>query len=423
MKHGSLLALLPSGVTGTQHTGPGATDLAVHILSHQRHDPATGADVALSSYADVQVAQILSDTYVFPLGKTGDSLMLSGLKIAAGYLAERAADDWLEIARRNQAQTGDTTPPMPDADEADQLMDRAHEATERIFAPCMNAPVASLFQTHYRGGREFLRLAWEGLPEDLVPASRRPSASVTAQAAKDYDPYGLQGTSDYDVDRPLAYREQVGNFVFTMTYRHEYPQVDDERLGTAFAVFHDAHTDVLVAAVELKLIRVPPIQSSADLVYVLDTYSGNMLSIALAATEALGPERLCTVFNTHRVVYASTWEVRKPLRGAGVGVLLLDETLKRLPADSDGRPDALCLAAEPYQIDTRYLEALPDVLRYELETPARRLRAYLSEWLDVAHGAASRIATHFFVPMAKHVGIGSEGENARLIDRIMESEA
>jgi hypothetical protein len=27
------------------------------------------------------------------------------------------------------------------------------------------------------------------------------------------------------------------------------------------------------------------------------------------------------------------------------------------------------------------------------------------------------------VPMAKHAGIGSAGENARLIDKIMESEA
>jgi len=33
------------------------------------------------------------------------------------------------------------------------------------------------------------------------------------------------------------------------------------------------------------------------------------------------------------------------------------------------------------------------------------------------------VKTHFFIPMAKHEGIGSAGENARLIDRIMESEA
>lgn len=421
MKHGSLLALLPSGAKGATRAGPGAADLAVHILSHRRHDPVAGADAPLSTYEDVRVEQILADTYVFPLGATGDSLMLTGAQIAAGYLAERAADDWLEIARRDQAQTGDTAHPMPDADEADQLMDRAHEAAMRIFAPCMGAQVASLFQTHYRGGREFLRLAWEGLPEDLVPASRRPTANATSAASPDYDPYGLKGTSDYDVDKPLAYREKVGKFLFTMTYRHEYPQVDDERLGTAFAVFHDAETDVLAAAVELKLIKVPPIQSSADLVYVLDTYSGGMLSIALAATEALGPERLCSVFNTHRVVYVSTWEVRKSMRGAGIGASLLHEMLNRLPGDTDGRLDALCLAAEPYQTDSRYLEALPAVLRSELETPARRLLAYLSGWIGSA--TLPRIATHFFVPMAKHVGIGSEGENARLIDRIMESEA
>lgn len=422
MKHGSLLALLPSGAAGAKHAGSGAADLAVHILSHRRQDPATGTDAPLSSFVDVRVDQVLADTYHFPLGDTGDALPLTGIQIAAGYLAERAADDWLDLARREKAQSGDDTPPIPDADEADQLMDRAHEAASRIFAPCMDAPVASLFQTPYRGGREFLRLAWEGSPEDLVPASRRPAASVMASASKDYDPYGLQGTSDYDVDQPFAYREKIGEFVFTMTYRHEYPQVDDERLGTAFAVFHDARTDALVAAVELKLIRVPPIQSSADLVYVLDTYSGAMLSIALAATEALGPERLCSVFNTHRVIYVNTWEVRRPMRGAGIGATLLAETLKRLPADTEGRPDALCLAAEPYQTNTRYLEALPAALRSELEIPARRLREYLSAWVE-GKMKLPRVATHFFVPMAKHVGIGSEGENARLIDRIMESEA
>ena len=193
-----------------------------------------------------------------------------------------------------------------------------------------------------------------------------------------------------------------------MTYRHEYPQVDDERLGTAFAVFHEAATDIVAAAVELKLVKVPPIQSSADLVYVLDTYSGEMLSLALAATEALGPERLCSVFNTHRVVYISTWEVRKPWRGQSLGVALLREALQRLPADPDGRPDALCVAPEPYQTEMRYLGQLPPALRAEVDAPAHRLTRHLTEWLDRAN--LPNVKTHFFIPMSKHEGIGSAGK-------------
>ncbi len=257
-------------------------------------------------------------------------------------------------------------PGAPDPAEADQLMDRALESAERILAPFETAPGASLFETHYRGVREFLHLSWEGLPEDLVPKSRRTTVALKtatdpapATAAQDYDPYGLEGTSDYDVDKPLVYREKIGPFLLTMTYRHEYPQVDDEQLGTAFAVFHEAGTDIVAAAVELKLVKMPPIQSSADLVYVLDTYSGEMLSLALAATEALGPERLCSVSNTHRVVYISTWEVRKQWRGQGLGIALLREALQRLPTDPDDRPDALCVASEPYQTKARYLRQLP----------------------------------------------------------------
>ena len=157
------------------------------------------------------------------------------------------------------------------------------------------------------------------------------------------------------MDRPLAYREKIGPFHFTMTYRHEYPQVDDERLGTAFAVFHEVGTDIVAAAVELKLVKVPRIHSSADLVYVLDTYSGEMLSLALAATEALDAD-LCRVFNAHRVIYISIWEVRKPWRGEGLGVALLHQALERLPIDVDGRPNALCVAPEPYQTEMKHFE-------------------------------------------------------------------
>lgn len=438
MKHVSLLALLPSGATPAVATGPYATpaapDLAAYVLSHERYDAVENAPSARKDYKNVHVADVMTDQYVFPLGDTGKSIVLSGYQIAAGFLAERAADEWLELARQQHAANGgadnDGTRHVPDPAEADQLMDRALESAERILAPFEATPVASLFETHYRGAREFLRLSWEGLPEDLVPKSRRPAVvlkaatdpdSTSVSVRQDYDPYGLEGTSDYDVDKPLAYREKIGPFLLTMTYRHEYPQVDDERLGTAFAVFHEAGTDIVAAAVELKLVKVPPIQSSADLVYVLDTYSGEMLSLALAATEALGPERLCSVFNTHRVVYISTWEVRKPWRGEGLGVALLREALQRLPADPDGRPDALCVAPEPYQTEVRYLSQLPPALRAEVDLPAQRLTRHLTEWLDRAN--LPNVKTHFFIPMAKHEGIGSAGENARLIDRIMESEA
>ncbi|SAK54804.1 hypothetical protein AWB76_02067 [Caballeronia temeraria] len=427
----SLLKLLPGA--GSEF-GPAASDLVAHVLSHDRFDAAANVSAPRETFRGVTVDDAMNDEYVFPLGRTGQSIVLTGYRIAAGFIAERAADEWLELAHKERVARGLPAAPQgsephlsPDPAEADQLLDRAYECAQRILDPVAGEPVLSLFETHYRGGREFLRLSWEGLPEDLVPESRRPLAALAAAAQngerrekRDYDPYGLDGVDDYDVDRPLAYREKIGPFLFTMTYRHEYPQVDDERLGTAFAVFHEAGSDIVAAAVRLQLVKVPPLTSSADLVYTLDTYSGEMLSLALASTEALGPEKLCEVFNAHRVIYISLWEVRKPWRGEGLGVALLHQALERLPVDVDGRPNALCVAPEPYQTDMRHFEKLPGVLREELKTPAKRLAAHLTSWLE---RSKLPIATHFFVPMAKHAGIGSAGENARLIDRIMESEA
>ncbi|WP_250514750.1 inositol monophosphatase [Caballeronia sp. INDeC2] len=427
----SLLKLLPGA--GAEF-GPAASDLVAHVLSHDRFDAAANVSAPRETFRGVTVDDAMNDEYVFPLGRTGQSIVLTGYRIAAGFIAERAADEWLELAHKERlakglpaAPQGSEPPLAPDPAEADQLLDRAYDCAQRILDPVAGEQVLSLFETHYRGGREFLRLTWEGLPEDLVPESRRPLAALAAAAQngerrekRDYDPYGLYGVDDYDVDRPLAYREKIGPFLFTMTYRHEYPQVDDERLGTAFAVFHEAGSDIVAAAVRLQLVKVPPLTSSADLVYTLDTYSGEMLSLALAATEALGPEKLCEVFNAHRVIYISLWEVRKPWRGEGLGVALLHQALERLPVDVDGRPNALCVAPEPYQTEMRHFEKLPGVLREELKTPARRLAAHLTGWLE---RSKLPIAMHFFVPMAKHAGIGSAGENARLIDRIMESEA
>jgi hypothetical protein len=421
----SLLKLLPGA--GSDY-GPAASELVAHVLSHERFDSSANANAPRETFHGVSIDDAMSDEYVFPLGRTGQSIVLSGYRIAAGFIAERAADEWLDLARKERAARGLTPEPgaqephlAPDPEEADQLLDRAVECAQRILDPVAGEPVVSLFETHYRGGREFLRLTWEGLPEDLVPESRRPLAALAQRKEKrDYDPYGLERTEDYDVDRPLAYREKIGPFLFTMTYRHEYPQVDDERLGTAFAVFHEAGSDIVAAAVELKLVKVPPLTSSADLVYTLDTYSGEMLSLALASTEALGPERLCEVFNAHRVIYISQWEVRKPWRGEGLGVALLHQALERLPGDVDGRPNALCVAPEPYQTEMKHFEWLPAVLREELKAPARRLEAHLTNWLGRSN---LPIAMHFFVPMARHATLGSTGENARLIDRIMESEA
>ncbi|WP_044042679.1 hypothetical protein [Caballeronia insecticola] len=427
----SLLKLLPGA--GSEF-GPAASDLVAHVLSHGRFDAAANALAPRETFQRVTVEDVMNDEYVFPLGQTGQSIVLTGYRIAAGFIAERAADEWLELAHKERLAKGLPAAPQgsephlsPDPAEADQLLDRAYECAQRILDPAAGESILSLFETHYRGGREFLRLTWEGLPEDLVPESRRPLAALAASAQngerrekRDYDPYGLDGTDDYDVDRPLAYREKIGPFLFTMTYRHEYPQVDDERLGTAFAVFHEAGSDIVAAAVRLQLVKVPPLHSSADLVYTLDTYSGEMLSFALAATEALGPEKLCEVFNAHRVIYISLWEVRKPWRGEGLGVALLHQALERLPVDVDGRPNALCVAPEPYQTDMRHFEMLPGALREELKAPAKRLADHLANWLS---RSKLPVATHFFVPMAKHAGIGSAGENARLIDRIMESEA
>ncbi|SAL71632.1 hypothetical protein AWB71_04399 [Caballeronia peredens] len=427
----SLLKLLPGA--GSEF-GPAASDLVAHVLSHSRFDTAANASAPRETFHRVTVEDVMNDEYVFPLGQTGQSIVLTGYRIAAGFIAERAADEWLELAHKERLARGLPAAPQgsephlsPDPAEADQLLDRAYDCAQRILDPAAGESILSLFEVHYRGGREFLRLTWEGLPEDLVPESRRPLAALAASVQngarrekRDYDPYGLDGTDHYDVDRPLAYREKIGPFLFTMTYRHEYPQVDDERLGTAFAVFHEAGSDIVAAAVRLQLVKVPPLHSSADLVYTLDTYSGEMLSLALAATEALGPEKLCEVFNAHRVIYISLWEVRKPWRGEGLGVALLHQALERLPVDVDGRPNALCVAPEPYQTDMRHFEKLPGALREELKAPAKRLAAHLANWLD---RSKLPVATHFFVPMAKHAGIGSAGENARLIDRIMESEA
>lgn len=425
MSNLSLLKLLPGD--GSDF-GPTASDLVAHVLSHDRFDSDANAVSPRETFRSVTVDEALSDAYVFPLGTTGQSIVLPGYRIAAGYLAERAADEWLDLTHKARLAEGLPASPAPgephlapDPAEADQLLDRALDCVQKIIDPVATHQLITLFETHYRGAREFLRLAWEGLPEDLVPESRRPLVALKTgenREKRDYDPYGLEGTSDYDVDRPLAYREKIGPFHFTMTYRHEYPQVDDERLGTAFAVFHEVGTDIVAAAVELKLVKVPPIHSSADLVYVLDTYSGEMLSLALAATEALGAD-LCRVFNAHRVVYISMWEVRKPWRGEGLGVALLHQALERLPVDVDGRPNALCVAPEPYQTEMKHFEKLPPVLREELKAPAHRLNAHLTSWLE---RSKLPVAMHFFVPMAKHAGIGSAGENARLIDRIMESE-
>jgi hypothetical protein len=428
MSNLSLLKLLPG--VGSDF-GPTASDLVAHVLSHDRFDSAANAVSPRETFRSVTVDHVMSDEYVFPLGATGQSIVLSGYRIAAGFLAERAADEWLDLTHRARIAEGLPPGPQagephlaPDPAEADQLLDRALDCVQKIIDPVAAHQLMTLFETHYRGGREFLRLAWEGLPEDLVPESRRPLVVLkpgpdhVSREKRDYDPYGREGTSDYDVDQPLAYREKIGPFHFTMTYRHEYPQVDDERLGTAFAVFHEVGTDIVAAAVELKLVKVPRIHSSADLVYVLDTYSGEMLSLALAATEALDAD-LCRVFNEHRVIYISTWEVRKPWRGEGLGVALLHQALERLPIDVDGRPNALCVAPEPYQTEMKHFETLPPVLREELRAPAHRLNDHLTSWLE---RSKLPVAMHFFVPMAKHAGIGSAGENARLIDRIMESE-
>ncbi len=424
----SLLKLLPGA--GSDF-GPSASDLVAHVLSHERFDAAADAVAPRETFRGVTVDEAMSDDYVFPLGRTGQSIVLMGYRIAAGFIAACAADEWLELAHRERLVRGLSADAQasehlaPDPAETDQLLDRTAECAQRILDPVAREPVISLFETHYRGGREFLRVSWEGLPEDLVHASRRPfvalaDGSTPRREKRDYDPYGLEGTDDYDVDRPLAYREKIGPFLFTMTYRHEYPQVDDERLGTAFAVFHEAGSDIVAAVVKLQLVKVPPLTSSADLVYTFDTYSGEMLSLALAATEALGPKRLCDVFNTYRVIYISQWEVRKPWRGEGLGVALLHQGLERLPVDVDGRPNALAIAPEPYQTEMKHFETLPVVLHEELRAPAERLAAYLTNWLE---RSTLPVATHFFVPMAKHAGIGSAGENARLIDRIMESEA
>ena len=103
MKHVSLLALLPSGATVTVATGPYATpaapDLAAYVLSHERYDAAENAPSARKDYKNVHVADVMTDEYVFPLGDTGKSIVLSGYQIAAGFLdaAQAAGEFWHSV--------------------------------------------------------------------------------------------------------------------------------------------------------------------------------------------------------------------------------------------------------------------------------------------------------------------------------------
>src|SRR5260370_40206837 len=103
MKHVSLLALLPTGGTAVTtatgpHAAPGATDLAAHVLSHERFDAAANAPSPRTDYKNVHVADVMTDEYVFPLGDTGKSIVLSGYQIAAGFPAERPAGEMTEPA-------------------------------------------------------------------------------------------------------------------------------------------------------------------------------------------------------------------------------------------------------------------------------------------------------------------------------------
>src|SRR5260370_35783622 len=95
MKHVSLLALLPTGATAVTtatgpHAAPGATDLAAHVLSHERFDAAANAPSPRTDYKNVHVADFMTYEYVFPLGDTGKSIVLSGYQIAAGVVPRQA---------------------------------------------------------------------------------------------------------------------------------------------------------------------------------------------------------------------------------------------------------------------------------------------------------------------------------------------
>ncbi len=58
------------------------------------------------TFRDVTVDEAMSDDYVFPLGRTGQSIVLTGYRIAAGFIAERAADEWLELVHRERLVRG-----------------------------------------------------------------------------------------------------------------------------------------------------------------------------------------------------------------------------------------------------------------------------------------------------------------------------
>ncbi|WP_232316794.1 hypothetical protein [Candidatus Burkholderia verschuerenii] len=157
----SLLKLLPGA--GSDF-GPAASELVTHVLSHERYDASADTHAPRETFRGVSVDDAMSDEYIFPLRRTGQSIVLSGYRIAAGFIAERAADEWLELAHRARAARGESPdaqgnePLAPDPEEADQLLDRAMECAQRILDPVASEPLVSLFETHYRGGREFLRL-------------------------------------------------------------------------------------------------------------------------------------------------------------------------------------------------------------------------------------------------------------------------
>ena len=99
----SLLKLLPGA--GSEF-GPAASDLLAHVLSHDRFDAAANVSAPRETFRGVTVEDAMNDEYVFPLGRTGQSIVLTGYRIAAGFIAERVADEWLELAHRERLAKG-----------------------------------------------------------------------------------------------------------------------------------------------------------------------------------------------------------------------------------------------------------------------------------------------------------------------------
>ncbi|MBC8740412.1 inositol monophosphatase [Paraburkholderia sp. UCT31] len=420
MPHPVLKELLSHSVTDP---GADAEHLVAHVLSHRRFELIAEVDEPRRRFDATSVSELMNDRFRATDESSGRQILSSGYRLAGALVAQRTLRAWQAwvAAPERLAETNRDDYLWAAASPADmhQLSDWGEWVARKTLDAVRDRSVLSLFERDYEEGVDFLVLNWRATPEGMVPPGQRrtaPSpfwyggapARPAGGARVEIDALDAE-LSRYDRDKPLAFREKVGPYLLTMTSRDKHPQVGEESLTEVLAVFNDASTDELVAGLRLTLLQVPDVGSLADLAYVLDAHSSEMLSLALASGEALGADEAVVMFSQYRVAYVSLWEVRKQLRGKGVGAALLRAALVRLP--SSKHQTALCIAPEPYQARSVCYDKLPCSLKRHLDAPAARLANYLYRIVSNPTFPAEQV---FMVPMAKHSGGGPLDDAIRL---------